>query len=387
MVQNSAEEHEHAVILLYHSGHVIAVIPQTLVYGQYSSYLSNPGDTNVDSIGIYAVLIPVSSYIMLRRGLKTNARKVLFGVTIFMFLLSTSYWIASISTLIQLIQVWFLAPDPDARSAPNYLPFFNALILVNYIITDGVVVWRAWVLCSVDGTRALTMCLFMLGLATVSVSATIAIRIALIAINTQTGETFNKLNHGINVTQVATLILSLLTNSLATSLISLKAWRSRVEIRNSLENAVDRHSRAGKIFALLIETGVIYSLSCLTVLISTLIPLKEGTLGDLYTPVNTQLAGIYPVVVLLLITQNHTLDRTVRAFASGAEQTTSLHLSRQLGTMRFQRRSMMSTVSDLSVFEASERSDGHGHRKQIGDLAHIRIPSPSMTWVDVRESV
>ncbi|KAJ3768976.1 hypothetical protein FB446DRAFT_749707 [Lentinula raphanica] len=369
MVQNSAEEHEHAVILLYHSGHVIAVIPQTLVYG------------------IYAVLIPVSSYIMLRRGLKTKARKVLFGVTIFMFLLSTSYWIASISTLIQLIQVWFLAPDPDARSAPNYLPFFNALILVNYIITDGVVVWRAWVLCSVDGTRALTMCLFMLGLATVSVSATIAIRIALIAINTQTGEAFNKLNHGINVTQVATLILSLLTNSLATSLISLKAWRSRVEIRNSLENAVDRHSRAGKIFALLIETGVIYSLSCLTVLISTLIPLKEGTLGDLYTPVNTQLAGIYPVVVLLLITRNHTLDRTVRAFASGAEQTTSLHLSRQLGTMRFQRRSMMSTVSDLSVFEASERSDGHGHRKQIGDLAHIRIPSPSMTWVDVRESV
>ncbi|KAJ3848539.1 hypothetical protein EV368DRAFT_68192 [Lentinula lateritia] len=221
-----------------------------------------------------------------RRGLATRARKILFGISIFMFLLSTVYWIASISTLIQLIQVWFLASDPDAHSAPNYLPILNALAFVNYIITDGVVVWRAWVLCSGDGTKALTMCLFMLGLATVSVTATIVIRISLMVIDTQVGELFNQLNHGINVAQVATLVLSLLTNSLATFLISLKAWRSRTEIRNNLDSAVDRHSRAGKIFALLVETGVVYSLSCLTVFVSSLIPLKEGTLGDLYTPVN-----------------------------------------------------------------------------------------------------
>ncbi|KAE9386386.1 hypothetical protein BT96DRAFT_539351 [Gymnopus androsaceus JB14] len=184
MSQNSAEEHEHAVILLYHSGHVIAVIPQTLVYG------------------IYAVLIPVSSYIMFHRGLATRARKILFGITIFMFLLSTAYWIASISTLIQLIQAWFLSVDPDTQTAPNYLPLFNALVYVNYILTDGVVVWRAWVLCAGDGRKALTMCLFMLSLVTISATATIAIRIAIMAINTQAGELFDQLNHGINVTQV-----------------------------------------------------------------------------------------------------------------------------------------------------------------------------------------
>lgn len=52
-------------------------------------------------------------------------------MSIFMFLLSTVYWIVSVSTLIQLIQVWFLASDPDAHSAPNYLPILNALALVN----------------------------------------------------------------------------------------------------------------------------------------------------------------------------------------------------------------------------------------------------------------
>ncbi|KAJ3791977.1 hypothetical protein GGU11DRAFT_803756 [Lentinula aff. detonsa] len=59
-------------------------------------------------------------------------------------------------------------------------------------------------------------------------------------------------------------VLSLLTNSLATYLISLKAWKSRVEIRNNLDATVDKHLRVGKIFALLIEMGIIYSLSCLT---------------------------------------------------------------------------------------------------------------------------
>ncbi|KAH7874893.1 uncharacterized protein C8R40DRAFT_1171008 [Lentinula edodes] len=381
MAQNGAEEHEHAVTLLYHSGHVIAVIPQTLVYG------------------IYAVLVPVSSYVMLRRGLATRARKILFRISIFMFLLSTVYWIASVSTLIQLIQVWFLASDPDAHSAPNYLPILNALALVNYIITDGVVVWRAWVLCSGDGTKALTMCLFMLGLATVSVTATIVIRIALMVIDTQVGELFNQLNHGINVTQVATLVLSLLTNSLATFLISLKAWRSRTEIRNNLDSVVDRHSRAGKIFALLVETGVIYSLSCvrylrlqkkiytnvdsiqLTVLVSTFVHLKEGTLGDLYTPASTQFAGIYPVVVLLLITQNNTLDRTVQAFASGLEET-DFHHARQLDTMRFQRGSVISSET-----QTNDNSYWYS-RKPGNDLSGLpQIPSPSLTWGAGTESV
>ncbi|KAJ4478419.1 hypothetical protein J3R30DRAFT_3404464 [Lentinula aciculospora] len=365
MNQNSAEEQEHAVILLYNSGHIIAVIAQTFIYG------------------IYAVLIPVSSYVMLRRGLTTRARKVLFGMTILMFLLSTMYWIASISTLIQLIQAWFIASDPDAQSTPDYLPLFSALVLVNYALTDGVVVWRAWVLCSVDGTKSLMICFFMLSLAIVSVCTTIVIRIILMVDKTQSLKLHSQLSQGINVTQVTTLVLSLLTNSLATFLISLKAWRNRTEIRNDLDAAIDRHSRAGKILTLLIETGgrinMLNEQVQLTVLVSTVIPLKEGTLGDLYTPVNIQLAGIYPIVVLLLVTQNHTLDRTVRAFASGVEQTQSHH-SGQLETIRFQRRS--STGDGMSRNQSIDESDWNSGGKN--ELP--RIPSSNITWGDVRES-
>ena len=48
-----------------------------------------------------------------------------------------------------------------------------------------------------------------------------------------------------------------------------------------------------------------------TVLVATVIRLPEGTLGDLYTPVNVQIAGIYPSIVLLLVNHERSLDRTI----------------------------------------------------------------------------
>ncbi|KIK60228.1 hypothetical protein GYMLUDRAFT_615342 [Collybiopsis luxurians FD-317 M1] len=368
MALNSIEEHEHALFLLYRS--IIAALTQTFVYG------------------IYAVLVPVSTYIMLRRGLATRARKVLYGMIIFMFIQSTASWIASISALIQLIQVWFLAADPDVGTEPHYTVLFSALMSINYILTDGVVVWRAWVLCSADGTKALTVCLLILCLGIVSVITTVAIRIALVVINTQTGILFDRLNHGINATQVATLVFSILTNSIATSLISIKAWRCRDEIQENMDAATGTNARIGKTFALLIETGVLYTLSCIMVLIFTVIPLKEGTLGDVYTPVNTQLAGIYPVAVLLLVTHNQSLNRTVRAFASGVEQTGIHVTTKQLAsTIQFERRSVILISVGSAMSGGSNHLDGNTHHFNKPYMSLPSIPSSKITWGEFRESV
>ncbi|KAF5388957.1 hypothetical protein D9757_005028 [Collybiopsis confluens] len=382
MTLNGEEEHQFAINVLYR--HLIVVIPQTFVYG------------------IYAVLIPVSSFIMLRRGLTTRARKVLFGMIIFMFILSTAYWIMSIASLFQVYKARFLNTDPNSeRANTEFLQLANALMLVNYLLTDGVVVWRSWVLCSADGIKALSVCLFMLGLAAASVATTIGIRIALVIIDTTTGPLFVRLNHGIDVTQVVTLVMSVLTNSLATSIISIKAWRSRVEIRDDLDAAFTRRVRAAKIFVLLVETGVIYTLSCATVLIATVIPVKLGTLGDLYTPVNVQLAGIYPVVVLLLITHDKSLDRTVRAFASGVEISDFRISTRQIESgIHFEpRRSVLSTSS--STFEDDSDSDdleGRVPPTVIGKPEHekttgrdtgplpVTPPSRNITWGNVQET-
>ncbi|KAF5388894.1 hypothetical protein D9757_005038 [Collybiopsis confluens] len=333
MTSNSEEEHQHALALLYFSGRIIGIIPQTFVYG------------------IYAVLITASSFIMLRQGLATRARRILFGLIIFMFLLSTAYIISCLMTLFGLYKAWFLDTDPDAPTSRIInTDLCNALIYINYIITDGVVVWRVWVLCSADGIKALSICLFMLGLCTASTTAIISTRITLF-LDISTGTLFDRLTHVIDILQVATPVMSILTNLLATSIISIKAWRYRIEIRDDLDVVFTRHlTRAGKIFVLLIETGVLYTISCLTLLIAAVIPVKAGTLGDLYAPVNVQFAGIYPIIVLLLITHDKSLDRTVRVFASGVE-ISDFHIStRQIESgIHFELRQsvLLSTRSDV----------------------------------------
>ncbi|THU91697.1 hypothetical protein K435DRAFT_863143 [Dendrothele bispora CBS 962.96] len=259
--------HERGLLLLYHSGHVLAIVPQTLVYGMYAS------------------LIPISTYIMLKRGLKTRMQKFLFGMSLFMFLLSTIYWVLSFVTLIRLIQIWFFNLDSIVQSQPTFLPMWSAIVLLNYVLTDGVVVWRAWVLCQDQSRKALWFAIFFFVCS--GFTATIIIRL-LTYINMGDSLVQHKLTQAINVTQVGNLVLSILTNIISTSTISLKAWRFRQQIKGILSAARSRRM--------------------ITVLVAMVIPLEKGTLGDIYSPVNVQLAGMYPVVVLLLVSGEYSLE-------------------------------------------------------------------------------
>lgn len=157
-------------------------------------------------------------------------------------------------------------------------------------------------------------------------AATIALRIAISVIRAKSdyGPAPRNLNHAIDVTQVANLALTLLTNVMATALIAVKAWKHRRLVRTHLKDAEDRGQRAESVLALVVESGILYCLSNVTVLAATLIRLPFGTLGDIYTPVNVQIAGIYPTIVLLIVglqmtiqdaTTNVELDESALEFA------------------------------------------------------------------------
>ncbi|KAJ3858819.1 hypothetical protein EV359DRAFT_87163 [Lentinula novae-zelandiae] len=44
------------------------------------------------------------------------------------------------------------------------------------------------------------------------------------------------------------------------------------------------------------------------------IPLPLGTLGELWAPVNLQFAGIYPLIMLIVLNRSQTLDNAVTVF-------------------------------------------------------------------------
>jgi len=290
MASNATELSELGLGLLFYDSHVIGILPQLTVYG------------------IYTTLFTISTYMMVKQGLDSRSRKYLFWMTVFMYTLTTLYTGASIANLIQIFQQSFFQ---GFSTAPVNLPIFSALFLINYSLTDGVVVWRAWVLCRNDSRAGLYVSLFFLCCAFLSETATIVIRIALTATPASNTTINAHLTRAIGITQVANLALSLLTNLTATTTVSLKAWRLR-----SMFFSGPSQPKTGKVLVLIVESGVLYSISLITVLIATVIPLPLGTLGDLYTPVNCQLAGIYPLIVLIMVNKERTLDKAVTAFSS-----------------------------------------------------------------------
>ncbi|KAK7044001.1 hypothetical protein VNI00_008169 [Paramarasmius palmivorus] len=255
---------------------------------------------------------------MLRKGLKTRIRKVLFSAILLMFVVSTIYWGSRISDLVGEIQsLKVLSAQSPLPDGPGPLNMFAALALVNTASYYGEAGFcAAW---NIDGHF--------------TVMSTIAIRIAL-EIVPMSSPIHPRLDRAIDVCQVANLGFSLIVNLSTTSIIALKAWRFRRWIITDLQ-AIEhnKRTRGERVLVLLIESGLLYCISGVICLISSLIRLQDGTLGDIYTPINIQIAGIYPIVVLLLVSRGQSLDQTV--FNRTEEHRAPRTRESELDSMRF----------------------------------------------------
>jgi len=196
------------------------------------------------------------------------------------------------------------------------------------------------VLCKDDYAKVLIIPFVLLALTSISVTGTIGIRCAIIAeeIIKHTPIETGKLVDAINHTQVANLVFSLATNLVATGIISHKAWKHRQLIRYAMNDKQATTSKVENIMALLWESGVLYCVNGILVLVFTVITvrwgsLRWGTLGDLYTPVSVQFAGIYPTVVLVLVSLQRSLDETsfrdLISSGSSAASTGSVEFARE----------------------------------------------------------
>jgi len=354
------QDRELALVELYHT---MGIIPLTFVYG------------------VYSCLVPVFVFVMLTKGLRTRIRKLLFFMSLFMYIMCTTHWCLSVANTIMVYKNDFVSPTSVEVSL--YLTLFTTIILVNYFLTDGVVVWRAWVLCS-DRSRwllkipiALQCCL------AVSITITIGFRIRL-SVSPISPDLLALMTSAMNISQTANLVFSLLTNISATTIISMKAWKFRRDITQEFART---QTSGNRIMAMIVESGILYCFSGLTVLMATVIKLEHGTLGDIYTPVNFQIAGIYPIVVILLVNQGTSMDKTV--FMSTIPHHSSSahnHQGSRLETMCFDipvdssRRSSSETASYMD----DNSNDMH---TTFADKSLPGIPlSPSGLVMDIKAS-
>ncbi|KAJ7141447.1 hypothetical protein C8R44DRAFT_247011 [Mycena epipterygia] len=285
--------------------------------GQYSIYVVLGLVVQTFFFGVYTVLIVLSTRMLLKRGLKTRSNKVMFMITLFMYLLSAAYWAYSVADVVDQMRNYI----DDLQNPLNYSathdtvtkwsPLFNAIVLVNYILSDAVIVWRAWILCLRNHRKYLCITMFFLVLTTTSVTCTIIFRIIALIEAPFKAQFPNSsyLVQGINILQISNLGMSLISNFSATAVVGVAAWRHRQSIRAAFADNKKR-TKADQVLALLVESGLLYCVSGLTVLVASLIRLPKGTLGDLYNPINVQIAGAYTPVVLLLVSMQRSLTET-----------------------------------------------------------------------------
>ncbi|KIK61020.1 hypothetical protein GYMLUDRAFT_225216, partial [Collybiopsis luxurians FD-317 M1] len=288
-------EHRNTLNILYLT---IGIIPQSFVYG------------------IYCCLIPHFIFTTVQRGLQATTRRVMLFVTLYMFIISSIHWISSVVNLIQRFRGWIADADGPAAPPVTYRELLSAVVLTNYFLTDAVVVWRAWVLCNDENKAskvALRITAVLLSFLALSVATTIVIRI-LLTIPSRYSKSHNgTLNRAIDVSQTANLGISLLTNISVILIISAKAWKHRRSINQNLPKSTRnrRFFMGSRILLVLIESGVLYCFSGVITLAALFIRLEFGTLGDLYTLVNFQIAGIYPILVLLLVNKDRSMDKMI----------------------------------------------------------------------------
>ncbi|KAJ6594299.1 hypothetical protein B0H19DRAFT_1366199 [Mycena capillaripes] len=264
--------------------------------------------------GLYTLLICLSTRMLLKRGLKALANWVLLLIILFMYLLSTAYLAYTIVYAVALLRARIDAPSEspisDYEAIAKWSPVINAVAMLNFLLSDGVVIWRAWVICQHRMRRYIWVTIGFLVLTSMAVFTMIGFRIVAFVQFPDNG--LNKiisLTPGLDILQLSSWTLSLVSNLSATAVVAVTAWRHRRIMHNAFTEK-EFTSNSDRILGLIVEIGVFYCLSTLITLLSSLLQLPHGTLGDLYGPISIQIAGAYPPVVILLVGMNRSFSET-----------------------------------------------------------------------------
>ncbi|KAF8139492.1 hypothetical protein K438DRAFT_1946745 [Mycena galopus ATCC 62051] len=295
--------------------------------------------------GAYTVIIFLSTRMLMKRGLKTKANRNLLVITLFMYLLSGAYFVYRTMDLCSRIEFFVQNPQTlQAVSTPitHLLALFNALTYINYTLCDGVIIWRARLICSQGHRKYLYLPLFFLTLTTLAVVGLIGLRIlSTVGISFRFSPAFTE---AINILQVAAFITSVISNLSSTGVVGITAWfvfwpfgpvTDMVGLarqhRTAIRDGFNRTTKGDQILRILLESGVLYSLVGSFGIASLLIKLPYNTLGDLYTPVNFQMAGVYTPIVLLLVSMQKSLHETsfLGTILDDVNPTSQIHVSNE----------------------------------------------------------
>ncbi|KAH9006704.1 hypothetical protein EDB83DRAFT_2681946 [Lactarius deliciosus] len=216
----------------------------------------------------------------------------MFGITTLMFALAIVALALRTALGFQAMQL-LLMPLPHTWSTHHVIvaSLLEATITrLMYILSDIVCAWRAVVLWHSDKRIIAILLLLILGTA-----AAAGCELRLSNPVAPSGQSGFQSDQGPLIMVGPTLT----TNLVSTGLIAWKAWEHRVEVKKHLGEA-STSVRMERVFALLVESGVLYCCVWIVYLISALdlIPVPGFAVMD---NVLLFVSGIYPTLIIILV--------------------------------------------------------------------------------------
>ncbi|KAJ3799791.1 hypothetical protein GGU11DRAFT_775866 [Lentinula aff. detonsa] len=244
--------------------------------------------------GIYVVLAIVAAYILLQQGLRQSlARSVLFALNVVIFIGQTGNLVAIIVSELKIMQsLGEILYDPT-QALEHWEVAIVVFSRMNYLISDAIVIWRAWVL--YDDRLYLRILLILCGLGSTIGVALDSAFVLKQAFSNGTGE-------ATALTRIRVLmpVMLLITNIIATAIIALKVWEYRRSIKINLGKQT-RKTSVERVLVLLLESGVVY---CVCWIVS-IIALTPGTLSfigeNVFATMLPNLTAIYPTLIIIFV--------------------------------------------------------------------------------------
>ncbi|KAH8829301.1 hypothetical protein DL96DRAFT_1597585 [Flagelloscypha sp. PMI_526] len=297
--------------VLHKDGIETAVVGGTLL-GQTLSY------------GIYAALFPFAVWITIHRGLPGFMNKSMFALMLVSFFIATGYFIFSaISWFVRVQRNFISFVPPEQRpinSVTKFVDLWNAIVLINVALTDGAVLWRAWVICNAlrKSRVVLIIALVTLVLCFLSAFVCIGVRSAVIYKDIKYHSPVDEpsrlmLVYILQLAQLTAPGFSLLTNILATGCIGARVWSLWREFSNLAPPARQFGANVNDILFLFIESGFIYCLSSTFFLVGRFINLPMYSLATYYQPIHINISAMYPAILLVLVNQKREMKWETQA--------------------------------------------------------------------------
>ncbi|KAK0470049.1 uncharacterized protein EV420DRAFT_86533 [Desarmillaria tabescens] len=253
--------------------------------------------------GVYTCLFFGSSYLLIFKKKKTKVIFAMIALNITMWSVATTHAAVSLHE-----KFWGFLRKNGAENTAVFEDYTApriysqlALDCVNFVLGDGVVIWRAWILW--NRNRWILFVSLILLFSTLGTGATVtyALGSCLKTVGSLSG------CPALAACGTAAMILIVTTNLWTTSLIAYRTWTHYRLIRTLTgESLVARFCKQNGILTFLIESGICYCCSWVFVSTDNGIFIMLGVLA--------QLTAIYPTLIITLVCLRSTLDVAIETF-------------------------------------------------------------------------